>query len=414
MNVRHKLCRHPQCKLVPTYGMMGTRVPVACLKHSDGDMVDLKRERMRTAKEKKRAMSAAAAAAPSSARSGSGNGSATARRAGIVEATVEILGGRAGPGATTTTIPPAGKKRRRANHSLGGNPGIGRKIVDAIFASSQRVLEGEEAAATEESEWEEGSGDGQEGHEEGDDSDEEEAVGEKGKEKEDVMSGGRAYVPPSLLSAAMYPPPSLPVVIPPLLPPTDPPIAKTGHQRRPFHESPLALLPGVVPRGGSTAHALEMVAAVAAAASVAEHPAQDETNAATEEDGIGAAGKRPRRELSKERPSISVNNPNAPREARPGPGSGPGLGLEVAISGQQREGHQQRCVGDMGACGAIGTSLSWSCAQCGNAVAPDDRHVLVCCGHGVLHKACTAVYVNRACPCPKCFRLVSSSLQIFM
>lgn len=399
MNVRHKLCRHPQCKLVPTYGMMGTRVPVACLKHSQEEMVDLKRERMRMAMEKRRTMPTAAASSTCSSNSKAtvGRAGATGRRTGLATT------------ATTTMAPPADKKRRRANQSLGGNPGIGRKIVDAIFASSQRVLEGEETAATEESEWEEGSGDGQEDDEEGDDDNEEEEEAgqkEKGQKNKDIMLSRIAHVPPSLLSAAMYPlPPQLPVATPPILPPTQPPIAKTGHQRRPFHESPLALLPGVVRRGGSTVHPLEMVAAVAAAASVADDSAEDETNAITEEDGITTARKRQRRELSKERPSVSVNNPHAPREAGPGPG----LGLEAA-----RSARQQRHVGEMGMYGNSGTSLRWSCAQCGNAVAPDDRHVLVCCGYGVLHKVCTAVFIHSACPCPKCFRLVSSSLQVFM
>ncbi|CAN0321088.1 unnamed protein product, partial [Hapterophycus canaliculatus] len=53
VNVRHKLCRHPGCKLVPTYGTRVTRVPVACLEHSGGEMVDLKRERMRMSQAKK-------------------------------------------------------------------------------------------------------------------------------------------------------------------------------------------------------------------------------------------------------------------------------------------------------------------------------------------------------------------------
>ncbi|CAN0552567.1 unnamed protein product [Ectocarpus sp. 12 AP-2014] len=67
----------------------------------------------------------------------------------------------------------------------------------------------------------------------------------------------------------------------------------------------------------------------------------------------------------------------------------------------------------------IGTSLTWSCVRCGGVVPPNDRYVLVCCGYGVLHQDCTAVFVRPAIgvgpsPCPKCSRLVGSCLQVFM
>lgn len=289
MNVRHKLCRHPNCKLVPTYGTEGTRVPVACLEHSDEDMVDLKRARMRMSLAKN---------ASSSSSSGEGAARSTGK---AVPAVVERVGPGAGAGAApamaaaaaATAVEAAelvtGKKRPRAKaaQSLGGNAGIGRKIAEAIFASSQRVLEGEEAAAMEESEWEEeeeeASGEGND-----DDDDEEDDAVEEDQEKE-----ARVHNFPTAAGA----------------------------------------------EAESTREATALVAPLVPAA---------------------ATGTSPRQPLPAE------------------------------------------------------TSLSWSCAVCSKPAGPDDRHVLVCCGHGVLHKACSTAFAHSQAPCPKCLRLVSSSLQVFV
>lgn len=295
MNVRHKLCRHPNCKLVPSYGTEGTRVPVACLEHSDEDMVDLKRARMRMSQAKKTSM-------PTAARSSSSRGKVAARgteKPAPTPAVVERVGAGAGAGTAPATVTPAvmpaavaavvaGKKRPRAKatQSLGGNAGIGRKIAEAIFASSQRVVEGEavEAAATEESEWEEdeiASGSG-EGNDEDDEEDEEvEEQEEREKEARGKILSTPAGAEVSSEATAM---------VSPLLP-----AATSPH--RPLPE---------------------------------------------------------------------------------------------------------------------GTSLSWGCVVCSKPVAPDDRHVLACCGYGLLHKACTAGFVRSAAPCPRCTRLVNSSIQVFV
>ena len=328
MNVRHKLCRHPNCKLVPTYGTEGTRVPVACLEHSDADMVDLKRARMRMS-QSKRATTPAAERSSSTrgevAASESGQAAAAAAAASQAVASPAIAErAAAGAGAAAAVPVPAvptptaaaaapapeavaGKKRPRAKgtQGLGGNAGIGRKIAEAIFASSQRVLEGEEVgaaaavAATEESEWEE---------------DEDEASGE-GNDDDDV-----------------------------------------------------------------------------------DDDEEDEKTGAEEEEGGGREGT-PGQSLPAMAGAGAVAGAEAPSEVAAALVS-PLLPDVTSCPGQPPSGGR--------------TSLSWSCVVCSKLIGSDDRHVLVCCGYGLLHKTCTSAFVGRAAPCPKCSRLVGSSLQVFV
>ncbi|CAN0314141.1 unnamed protein product [Ectocarpus sp. 8 AP-2014] len=445
VNVRHKLCRHPQCKLVPTYGMRGTRVPVACLEHSEGEMVDLKRERMRMAQERKKAPTETAAAAG-------------ARTMEALVPGAEALAGTA----------VAGRKRARASGGLGGNREIGRKIIDAIFTSSQLQLVSEAegaAAANDESEWEEGSAEDKEEEEE-----EEEEEGEEG----DRRSSMSFHMPPPPLPAPLSAPP----------PPTP------------------ALFPGVVPRTCPAPQAMGMVPDVAAVGCTAqlEAVAEEErgqpvgervalfgcageasvgagggvTVTSGREGGSGdgggegksgengsttrAGGERGRRRSnSSGAPSSSpsnsrcliggsagedaatatatsvpaaavgctANTPSTKTKTRPvgaevGVEAVPGRGLERTMISQQQQGGRQQLqpipiLDEIG----IGTSLTWTCARCSGVVPPNDRYVLVCCGYGVLHQECTAVFVRpalgvRPSPCPKCSRLVGSCLQVFM
>lgn len=490
VNVRHKLCRHPGCKLVPTYGAKGTRVPVACLEHSSVDMVDIKRERMRMSQVKKAQRSVATVA-----------GGVVVQKTGV------RAGVNAGVGASTA-VAAAGRKRARGQ-SLGGNVGVGRKIADAIFTSSQRVLAVEETAAMDESEWEGESEEEEEESESGEES--EEGEGATGQDQGST-SGRRSVSDPSPLAplptalafscAPLGAPPApktnigkrygshmpLPLSAPvfPFPPPTEPSAAKTngGQQRLPFHKSPLALLPEVFPRDGTAGQALQMVAAVAAVASAAEAAAQHEADAVAQgEEGQGMENCA-RKEVSKERPSVtlrrmlpgftalggtcaggdgnsdgggdggnggsrgdsvdtrsgkassadSAGGPSAsssppcvgsrsttsapaqqstPSSARaPAPRTG-----APPLAGRSAEGNLQVSYGAgtlarTGATG-MGTSLSWKCILCRGVIGANDRYVLVCCGHGLLHKACTAAFVGRL-PCPKCWRPVSSSLKVFM
>lgn len=300
MNVRHKLCRQPKCNLVPTYGTEGTRVPVACLEHRDGDMVDLKRARMRMSQAKKAAMPAAASSSSSGGKvAAKGRGKAAPESPAVEGGVVAGAGtAPAAPAAAAVaaaestvaaeTVTGTKRPRAKATQSLGGNAGIGRKIAEAIFTSSQRV-EGEEAAATEEeSEWEEDEPEAEaeasgEGNDDDDDDDDE--MEEEEEERHKRARGQNAPTP-----------------------------------------------------------AIAEVTSEAAA-------------------------------------SVSPLLPAATFPSQPLP---------------------------------EGTSLSWSCGGCSKAVGPDDRYVLVCCGYGVLHKACTATFVHDQTPCPKCSRLVSSSLQLFV
>ncbi|CAN0540710.1 unnamed protein product, partial [Ectocarpus sp. 12 AP-2014] len=434
VNVRHKLCRHPQCKLVPTYGMRGTRVPVACLEHSEGEMVDLKRERMRMAQARKKAPVEATAAAG----------------ARTMEALVE-------PGAEELAVTAvAGRKRARASGGLGGNREIGRKIIDAIFTSSQLVLEAEgAAAANDESEWEEGSAEDKEEEEEG--------------EEGDRGSSMTLHMPPTPLAAPLSA----------SLPPTS------------------ALSPGVVPRTCPAPQAVGMVPDVATVGCTAQLEAVAEEERGqpggervvlpgcagggvtvssgreggsgdgggegTREDGstTRAGGERGRRSNSSGAPSSSPSNSrcliggSAGEDAATVTGTSvraaavggsantsspktmtramgaeveveavPGRGLEGAMISQQQQQQQQvgrqqlQPIPILEKIG-IGTSLTWSCVRCGGVVPPNDRYVLVCCGYGVLHQECTAVFVRpaigvRPSPCPKCSRLVGSCLQVFM
>lgn len=324
VNVRHKLCRHPNCKLVPTYGIKGTRVPVACLEHSDGDMVDLKRARMRMSHAKKATtaaaasssssrgkvaacgtgkMAAAAAASPAVAeRAGAGAGAETAPAAPAPAAPAPTAPAPTAPALPAEAMAVTGKKRPRAKATkgLGGNAGIGRKIAEAIFTSSQRVLEGEEAAAaaTEESEWEEGEADASgEGNDEDDDDDDDKEEEDGEVEAEEDEGEGRK---------------------------------------------------------GTLGQRLPVATGARAGAGVTSE--------------AGAA-------------------PVSP------------LLLAATFPGQPLPG---------------GTSLSWGCAVCSKPIGAGDRHVLVCCGYGLLHKACTTSFVDGEAPCPKCSRLVGSSLQVFV
>lgn len=289
VNVRHKLCRHPNCKLVPTYGTEGTRVPVACLEHSDGDMVDLKRERMRMSQ-------AIKATLPTTASSSSSRGEADATGTGEGAPASTTVAGMVGAGAGTAAAAAAaatvtGKKRPRAKatQSLGGNAEIGRKIAEAIFTSSQRVLEGEEAEASEESEWEEDDADAS-GEANDDDDDEEDGAAEEEEEE------GRGQ-------------------------------KKARGQNLPAATAPSAEM---------TSETTTLVSPLF--------------------------------------PGVTSLNQPLPE----------------------------------------GTSLSWSCVVCRKPIGADDRHVLVCCGYGLLHKACTATFVHSQAPCPTCSRLVSSSIQVFL
>lgn len=104
-------------------------------------------------------------------------------------------------------------------------------------------------------------------------------------------------------------------------------------------------------------------------------------------------------------------------EGSPGTRDGNGGGRE---GGGSAEGQgTAAAVATDSAMAAGGTSLRWSCVQCGRPVASGNRHVLACCGHGVLHKACAAMftlpyYSGGGYPCPKCRRFVNSSLQVFL
>eukprot|EP00903_Cladosiphon_okamuranus_P011937 g11211.t1 len=311
VNVRHKLCRHANCRLVPTYGMKGTRVPVACLEHSDGDMVDLKRARICMSQAKKATSPAAASSSSSRGKldaSGVGKEAAAASPALASPAIAEGVGAGeetapAAPAPTAPALPVevevvAGKKRPRAKatQGLGGNAGIGRKIAEAIFTSSQRVLDGEGAAvaaAMEESEWEEDQ-DEAETWNEGNVVDDDEEEADEVEAEVDEGDGRNGVLGQRLPVAA----------------------------------------------GAGTVVTNEVTAALV---------------------------------------SPLLPAPTFPGQPLPG-----------------------------------GTSLSWTCAACSKPIGADDRHVLVCCGYGLLHEACTTTFIDGAAPCPKCSRLVGSSLQVFV
>lgn len=376
VNVRHKLCQHPTCSLVPTYGREGTRIPVFCRAHRMTNMVDLKRAREAASRPQKVRIY-------NKRRAGEGGGE-----------------GRGDEGA--------GKMRPRPQR-LDRAVGRRRNIIDSIFASSEGLgqavadrVAGELEGGSDESEWEEGSG----------------------AEAEEDLAPSNVHVLP-----VGFPPPQFP--FPPPMPDT---IDTIAPQRLPFHQSPLALLPGAVPRG-EAAHAIELqvMAAVAAAASTAQDvnasgAAADDSRHTEGQpsvrdrrmmpgfsdiqseggDGRGSNGKSAADDAHSGRSSLSSACSSAGNGVAEGR-EGSTEALEEASEGTDSPGRRA----------GAWTTLTWNCVGCGKAVPADDRHVLVCCGYGVLHKACTALFTlpltaAGAWPCPKCRKHVYSSLQIFM
>ncbi|CAM9850823.1 unnamed protein product, partial [Laminaria digitata] len=127
-----------------------------------------------------------------------------------------------------------------------------RNILQAIVASSERAPGLAAAAAAA------GGGGAQQGASEGDSDESEWEEGSSADEEEDEAARN-GHV--------------LPIAFPLPRPISYPPIAKTNSEaakRLPFDESPLALLPGAVPRGSvALAVELHVMAAVAAAARAA-------------------------------------------------------------------------------------------------------------------------------------------------
>lgn len=466
VNVRHKLCHHPGCGVVPTYGLPGTRAPVSCLAHSAESMVDVKREKERAARDR----------ADEEAGGGGGRG----RGRGRVGAKVSAAGGGGGEAERVQPEAPEVVEGRRRN------------ILQAIVASSERVPELVAAAAAAAAA---GGGGAQQGTSDcGGGSDESEWEEGSIEDEEEDEAGRNGHVLP--MSFPLPPPPRL----------AYPPIAKTNSEaakRLPFDESPLALLPRAVPRGSAAlAVELQVMAAMTAAARAArgEGDANEESargavgtadtgagasawadawTAAGAGAGVGVRAGVEDRQMGEQQavavprmlPGVSSvgggADPGDARDASGSPSSNAASGVapevrvpdassgSIAGSGARDPaggGAKGRYQGGSGMCddnGGVGggggsaegqgtaasasvaaslapaaaitggSSLRWSCVHCGRAVASGDRYVLACCGHGLLHRACTAVftmpyYAGGGYPCPKCRCFVNSSLQVFL
>lgn len=398
VNVRHKKCRQSGCSVIATFALPGTNPLVCCFKHKQDGMVDVKRENNKE------------------------------RR--LLDKAAETGGGREGRKRPLPPPDPNGF----GNDRIGAAAALAQQqnelasrrltIVDAIFASSERlpqvvangrggagaggvaardVLEGE---GSDESEvWEE------EGKEEGEEEGEEEEEGDD--------AGTTAQLPGN----SNTPPPTIPFSwTMPLVDPA-PSNACAVPNHFPFGLSSLALLPGALPRG-SPAIDPRVEAAVAAvaeatAATLAGIRSQNYVHQAARPPAMAAVSGLSHADFARLNPDTT--DAAGSRRGRPPESSGLELAGETRRSPVPLDNRRKEAVDTEQ--DKIGTTLVWSCVLCQKAIAEGDRHVLVCCGHGLFHKACTVFFVGAAPGtmvlwerqrCPRCKKNVASALQVFV